>query len=109
VTTIGEKSITIPFIYDSAGEPRWVISGVADGAAPLQFGMFTAFSDNLCPSCSGPPDANLIDSGTMTLNLNLAGDSTWSSAVLWADPVPGTWDLDAIELIRINSDPVRPR
>ncbi|WP_223789671.1 M12 family metallo-peptidase [Marinicella meishanensis] len=109
VTTIGEKSITIPFIYDSAGEPRWVISGVVDGAAPLAFEMFTAFSDNLCPSCSGPPDAELIPSGTMTLGLNLDGDSTWSSAVLWADPVPGTWDLDAIELIRINSDPVRPR
>lgn len=109
VTTIGEKSITIPFIYDGAGEPRWVISGVADGAAPFNFNMFTAFSDNLCPSCSGPPDADLIPSGTMTLNLNLEGDSTWSSAVLWADPVPDTWDLDATELIRISSDPVRPR
>ncbi|MGJ8662937.1 MAG: M12 family metallo-peptidase [Marinicella sp.] len=107
VTTIGEKSITIPFIYDGDGEPRWVISNVADGIQPLNFDMVTIFSDNLCPTCSGPADPVQVPSGTMTLNLG--DDANWSSAVLWADPVPGTWNLEQTELVRISSPPTRPR
>ncbi len=107
VITNGQKTITIPFIYDGAGEPRWVISDVQDGLQPFDFNVFTVFSDTLCPTCSGPASTRAELSGTMSLNLG--GDPDWSSAMLWADPIPGDWNLEQTELIRISSEPTRPR
>lgn len=108
VSTIGEKSFAIPFIYDDAGEPRWAVSDVFTGVEPLQFDMSTNFSEGLCPSCSGPISTTFTPSGNMTLNLS-DNNSSWSSAIIWADPIPGDWLLEQTEIIRISSEPTRPR
>ena len=107
VVTIGDKNITIPFIYDSDGEPRWAISDVQSGTSPFDFNMVTVFSDTLCPGCSGTPATTVEASGSMQLQLN--GDAEWNSALDWADPVPGDWLLNQTEIIRISSEPTRPR
>jgi len=107
VVTIGDKNITIPFIYGSDGEPRWAISDVQSGTSPFDFNMVTVFSDTLCPGCSGTPATTVEASGSMQLQLN--GDAEWSSALDWADPVPGDWLLNQTEIIRISSEPTRPR
>ncbi len=107
VSTNGEVNFAIPFIYDASGEPRWTISDVFTGTTPLSFDMDTIFSEGLCPTCSGEISTIRIPSGSMNLNLN--DDANWSSAIIWADPIPGTWDLDETEIIRISSEPTRPR
>lgn len=108
VSTNGDVSFAIPFIYDDAGEPRWSISDVFRGTSPLVFNMDTVFSEGLCPSCSGPIETTRVPSGTTTLILD-GDDSSWSSDFLWADPIPGNWQLDGTEIIRISSLPTRPR
>ncbi len=108
VSTIGDVSFAIPFIYDAEGEPRWTISDVFTGAAPLVFNMDTVFGTGLCPSCSGTISTTRSPSGSTTLNIS-GDDGSWSSAIIWADPIPGTWQLDETEIIRISSEPTRPR
>lgn len=103
----GDRTIAIPFIYDDAGEPRWSISDVAVGQQPFNFAMNTVFSDTLCPTCSGNSEAQLEPSGTMTFNLS--NSPYWSSDLSWPTPLTGVWNLEQTELVRISSEPTKPR
>ncbi|MFC3194544.1 M12 family metallo-peptidase [Marinicella sediminis] len=107
VTTNGDKTVSIPFVFDDNGQPRWAISDVATGKQPFVFNMGTSFSDSLCPSCTGntPPEITL--SGTM--GLDLSDQAYWDSDITWPDPIPGSWLLDQTELVRISSAATRPR
>ena len=107
VNTNGDISFSILFIYDEEGEPRWSISDLHTGTAPLVFNMSTVFGEGLCPTCNGPISTTSVPSGTTILNLS--NESSWSSAINWADPIPGTWQLDETEIVRISSEPTRPR
>jgi hypothetical protein len=70
--------------------------------------MDTVFGEGLCLSCSGTINTIRTPSGTTTLNL-LEDGASWDSAINWPDPIPGTWELDQTEIIRISSEPTRPR
>ncbi|MEZ5473358.1 MAG: M12 family metallo-peptidase [Marinicella sp.] len=103
----GDKTVAIPFIYDENGEPRWAISDVAEGLQPFSFAMNTVFSDTLCPACSGESNVRLEPAGTMMFHLS--NQPYWSSDLIWPTPLSGGWDLNQTELIRISSNPTRPR
>jgi len=107
VTTIGEQSFSIPFVYDAAGEPRWAISDVVSGTQPLNFNLNSVFSDSLCPSCSGTSYPTLVPAGS--LSLNLSEQATWSSQLNWTEPLSGDWLLDHTPIIRISGEPSKPR
>ena len=107
VITNGDKTLMIPFIYDDDGEPRWVISNVSESLSSFNLDMIAVFSDTLCPICSGNPDSSIVAAGTM--DVDLSGNPYWSSDITWPSPVVGTWQLDQTEIIRISSEPTKPR
>jgi len=107
LATQGETTVALAFIYDDAGDPRWVISDPVTGDSPFAFDMFAAFSDTLCPTCSGAPDFERVSAGTMDITVPAVG--AWSSEVTWPSPLPGQWLLDGTELVRFSEEPDRPR
>lgn len=107
VATIGPISVAIPYIYDSSGEPRWLISDPVNSLTPLNFSLNTVYSNTLCPSCSGESTFNTEYSGTMTLDLS--ENKSWDSDILFKAPLMGDWLLDNTELKLFSSPPTRPR
>ncbi len=107
VATIGKTSIAVPYIYDSAGEPRWLISDPVNTTAPLNFDFNAIFSDTLCPSCSGVSAFTSAPAGTMTLDLT--ENKTWSSNVQFPTPITGDWLLDKTDIKLFSSEATRPR
>ena len=107
VATIGSTSIAIPYIYDQAGEPRWLISDPVNTSSPLNFTLNAVFSDTLCPSCSGEPLTTRAAAGNMTLNLN--DSKSWQSQVQFPQPIVGEWILENTDIILFSSDASRPR
>ncbi len=107
VITNGDVSIMIPFIYDDTGEPRWAISNVADATSPFDLTLGAVFSDTLCPACSGEPITDILPAGNMQFNLLDA--PYWSSDLTWPAPLSGNWQLQQTDLIRISSEPTKPR
>jgi len=107
VTTIGDRSVSIPFIYDADGQPRWTISDVAIGNQPLEHDMVAVFSDSLCPTCNGSSEPVLEPAGSMTLVLS--AQAYWDSDISWPAPLSGNWILDQTELVRISTAASRPR
>jgi hypothetical protein len=103
----GGITVAIVFAYDLDGAPRWAISEAVPAADEMSFEMLTAFSENLCPSCSGPPDAAYLPAGSMTLALR--APETWSSAIIWPAPLQGEWALEGTPIIRYSDTPQRPR
>ena len=107
VATNGPISVAIPYIYDSSGEPRWLISDPVNTQSPLNFSLNAVYSDTLCPSCSGVSSSTIQSSGTMTLNLS--EDKSWDSNILFNTPLNGDWILDNTELKLFSSPATRPR
>lgn len=107
VITNGNKTVMIPFIYDDEGEPRWVISNVSEAESTFNLDMSAVFSDSLCPTCSGEPNSTIVPAGTM--EFSLLANPYWSSDLSWPSPALGTWQLDQTEIIRISSEPTKPR
>lgn len=107
VATNGPISVAIPYIYDSVGEPRWLISDPVNTLSPLNFSLNAVFSDTLCPSCSGEPISRIEFSGTMTLDLS--EDKSWNSNILFNAPLDGDWILDNTDLKLFSSPATRPR
>lgn len=103
----GDKTVAIPFIYDDDGQPRWLISDVAEGVQPFAFNMNAFFSDTLCPTCSGEPITQTVSVGTMSFDLS--NQAYWDSDVNWPTPLSGSWQLNQTELVRISSEPTKPR
>ncbi|WP_395374617.1 zinc-dependent metalloprotease family protein [Marinicella sp. W31] len=107
LTTQGNQTIALPFIYDAQGEPRWVMSEAATGSSPLSFQVNAIFSDTLCPQCTGEPSFNLVPAGTLELQLN--GDFRWSSQITLPAPLSGTWTLDQTPIQLFSEMQDRPR
>ncbi len=107
VATIGKTSIAIPYIYDSAGEPRWLISNPVNTSAPLNFDFNAIFSDTLCPSCSGLSAFTTSPAGTMVLDLT--SNKTWNSNIQFPSPLSGEWLLNNTEIKLFSSEATRPR
>ncbi len=107
VSTIGKTSVGIAYLYDSQGEPRWLISDPVQGSAPLNLELKAVFSQTLCPSCSGVSSFNINDAGTMTLGLDT--DYKWNSTVVFPPPLNGSWLLDNTTIEKISSESIRPR
>ncbi len=103
----GRETVAIAYIYDAAGEPRWIISDPLEGPGPLRFEMNAVFSDTLCPGCTGVPEFQIRAAGVM--ELGLGPERYWSSAVVLPPPATGGWDLDRTPIIRFSEAPTRPR
>ncbi len=107
IATIGQTSIAIPYIYDSAGEPRWIISNPVTTSSPLSFDFNAIFSDTLCPSCTGKSAFTTSPAGTMVLDLTT--NKTWNSNIQFPTPVSGEWLLNNTEIKLFSSEATRPR
>jgi len=107
VITNGDKTVMIPFIYDDQGEPRWLISDVSEAESEFNVELNAVFSNTLCPSCSGEPITTIAPAGLM--QFNLLDTPYWSIDLTLPAPVIGTWQLDQTEIIRISSEPTKPR
>jgi DNA-binding beta-propeller fold protein YncE len=107
IATIGSISIAIPYLYDVAGEPRWLISDPVTTSSPLNFSMNAIFSKTLCPSCSGISEYTSQSSGTMLMDID--ENKTWSSEISYPSPLNGEWNLTNTELRLFSSDATRPR
>lgn len=107
VATIGKTSISVPYIYDANGDPRWLISDPVNTGSPLNFNLNAVFSDTLCPSCTGVSSFTTKPAGTMTLDLS--ADKTWNSSIQFPSPVTGDWSLNDTELKLFSSEATRPR
>lgn len=106
IATIGEKSVITPYLYDGAGEPRWLSSDIAFGTSPLHFNLGFFTSQTLCPGCSGEPNVEFQKVGSMTFNFET---NSWHSDVTWPAPLTGRWQLNDSSIIRISDTPTRPR
>ncbi len=106
VATIGEKTVITPYLYDGAGEPRWLNSDVAIGSSPLHFNLGFFTSQTLCPGCSGEASVDLEFVGEMNFDFN---QNSWHSDINWPSPLTGSWQLDNTAIIRISDEPRRPR
>ncbi|MCX7544437.1 M12 family metallo-peptidase [Marinicella gelatinilytica] len=106
VTTIGEKTVITPFLYDAAGEPRWLSSDVALGTSPLQFNVGFFTSTTLCPGCSGEAAVDLNYIGEMILDFE---QQTWQSDISWPTPLSHKWPINDTNMVRISDEPTRPR
>ncbi|KAA3640123.1 MAG: hypothetical protein DWP95_09195, partial [Proteobacteria bacterium] len=106
VATIGEKTVITPYLYDGAGEPRWLSSDVAIGGSPLHFNLGFFTSNSLCPGCGGEPDVALQHVGEMSFDFS---QKTWQSTITWPTPLTGTWQLTDTPIVRISDEPIRPR
>ena len=107
LTTQGNQTIALPFVYDDQGEPRWVMSRAATGGSPLSFQLDAIFSDTLCPQCTGDPAVTLVPAGT--IELQLEGDEVWSSQITLPEPLSGTWTLDQTPIKLFSEIQERPR
>ena len=107
LATQGAGTVAIAFIFDEAGDPRWVLSDAVPGQGTLEFEINAYFSDTLCPGCEGPPSFRFEPAGTMRLRPDTAGD--WSSEIDLPAPLSGTWDLHEASLTRFSEEPVGPR
>lgn len=107
LATIGEVSVAIAFIYDQAGNPRWVISEPTTGSETLTFNQLFVTSDTLCPGCTGQSSFNTAQAGTMTMSFTGEGD--WDTNISWPAPVNGSWQTSDVKLFRFSSEPTRPR
>ncbi len=107
VATIGEVSVAIPYVYDSAGEPRWLLSSSVNTSSPLNFSLSAFFSDTLCPSCSGVSSFTSSPAGTMVLDLS--DPKTWKSDLQLPTPISGEWILNDTEITRYSPEARRPR
>ena len=106
LSTQGNRSTAIAFIYDQLGEPRWVISDSVNGKGQLEFPMNAVFSDTLCPGCSGAPISELKPAGSMVMDMQ---EQTWTSDIVFPLPAAGEWRLDATPIILFSDPPVAPR
>jgi hypothetical protein len=107
VITNGDKTFAIPFIYDSDGEPRWLISNVSEQSTAFNLDMIAVFSDTLCPTCSGTPSFTTSPAGTIQLNLD--NNPFWESNMVLPSPLNGSWTLESTPMTRISSEPTKPR
>ena len=108
LTTQGNQTIALPFIYDDQGEPRWVMSRAATGSSPLSFQVDAIFSDTLCPQCSGEPSVRLVPAGSIDLRLD-GDDPSWSSQIDLPAPLSGSWILDQTPIKLFSETQDRPR
>jgi hypothetical protein len=106
IATIGEKSVITPYLYDGAGEPRWLSSDIAFGTSPLHFNLGFFTSQTLCPGCSGEPSVEFQKVGEMTFDFET---NTWQSDISWPSPLFGAWPLENTAIIRISDEPRSPR
>lgn len=106
ITTIGEKTVITPYLYDGDGEPRWLSSDIALGTGTLHFNLGFFTSQTLCPGCGGNPSVEFIKVGEMNFDFN---NQTWHSDLSWPAPLSGGWQLSGTEIIRISDVPIRPR
>jgi len=106
IATIGEKSVITPYLYDGAGEPRWLSSDIAFGTSPLHFNLGFFTSQTLCPGCSGEPNVEFQKVGEMTFDFET---NTWQSDIIWPSPLFGAWQLNNTAIIRISDEPMQPR
>lgn len=103
----GSSTVAIAFLYDSAGEPRWVISDPVHTTSELSVGMHASFSTSLCPGCQGEPGFEFRPAGSMLLRPFTHAD--WSSAIDYPAPLLGDWVLEQTPIIRFSEAPERPR
>ena len=107
LATVGETSVSIAFIYDELGEPRWVISQPFVGQSPLAFDYLYVTSNTLCPSCSGVSAFEAVPAGSMLMSFG--EDPYWDSNINFPQPINGGWQIDGVPLTRFSSEPIRPR
>jgi hypothetical protein len=107
VATIGGISIAIPYLYDSKGEPRWLISDPVSTTSPLNFSMNATFSDTLCPSCSGVSEYTTQPSGSMVMTIG--EEKSWDSDIDFPTPLDGEWNLKDTDLRLFSDQATRPR
>ena len=107
VTTQGNKTVALSFLYDDTGAPRWVNSSTSTDIDTLHFDVGTFFNDSLCPGCVNGNLEEVIVSGQMTFNFS--EQPYWSSDMSWPMPLEGDWMLNQTPLARITSPPYRPR
>ncbi len=107
LVTEGKRSVAIAYIYDLAGQPRWVISDPVQGGSLLEFSMKVAFNNTLCPGCEGNLDTRFESAGAMSMMFSEY--SQWSSAIQFPAPLNGSWTEDQTPVIRFSETPDRPR
>lgn len=112
LVTQGNRTVSLAFIYDQVGQPRWTISdpvsnNASSGNTTLNFPMNAVFSDTLCPVCSGVSEFETFSAGTISLSVPENAD--WSSDIVFPQPAIGLWELDQTPIIRFSETPQRPR
>ena len=103
----GGVTVTVAYVYDAEGEPRWAISAPTEGSPPYRFDLFASFAPGLCPGCDGPAGSRLVPAGEMQLDLGEA--AAWDSDLTWPETIPGEWRLTATPVVRFSDPAVRPR
>lgn len=107
ITSQGDTTVVLSFLYDQAGDPRWVNSSNAIGPSPLGYDVGTFFNDSLCPGCVNGQWEEVVLSGNMTFDLG--SEPYWSVDLQWPSPLSGQWLMNQVPLHRISEPPRRPR
>ncbi|MDX1568998.1 MAG: M12 family metallo-peptidase [Xanthomonadales bacterium] len=99
----GPATVAVAYVYDEAGEPRWVISNPAEPTnGALEFEMLYSDNPGLCPGCGGGNALEFAAAGTMSIV-----DSLWTTRIEF--PVNGRFDRSEVPIVRLSDSPVRPR
>ncbi len=101
-----DTRVTVAYLYDAEGEPRWLISEPRIGSEDSPYQMLASFSDSLCISCSGPARNELVPAGT--LSLALEGPGRWLNDLTLPAPLNGRWTTDSTAR-RFSDAAERPR
>ncbi|MEM1411910.1 MAG: reprolysin-like metallopeptidase [Pseudomonadota bacterium] len=103
----GNITVSVAYVYDTDGTPRWSISEPVQGPSPSQFDMLVGFAPGLCPGCSSTEPARLVPGGVMELRTD--NEAVWNSDIAWPMPLQGSWRLEAVPSQRASEPAQRPR
>jgi len=88
------------YVYDNDGLPRWLI-GDGTYATTLQKNLFQV--SGFCPTCAAVPTTRTAV-GTASRTLNTSTTGTFSSNIVFADGVAGSWLQNNVSWVKLTPD-----
>ncbi|AVP97946.1 hypothetical protein C7S18_12365 [Ahniella affigens] len=100
----GSSSIRgiLAFLFDAAGEPRWMTGSTTNLAANAQVPATTAFTH--CPVCPNFDDfsSTTVSTGTMQMNFTNSTNATFNSSLNFPGSIGGSWNRTNTPMILIT-------